>query len=241
MIDTLLALNWAAVAQIIMIDLLLGGDNAVVIGLACRGLPPHQRQTGILLGTAGAIGLRVLLIVFAVNLLSMPWLKLVGGLMLVWIGVKLLVPGDPDPDDGPNLGHAGTTLAAAVRTVIVADLVMSIDNVIGIAAAAEQADADHRLGLVIFGLLVSVPIIVWGSHFVIRLIERFPPVIWFGGAVLGWIAGGMVITDVVIENWIGGAVSSSGKLAAEVAGVLIVIVVARLLIARRPAELPHRS
>ncbi|MEN9313623.1 MAG: rane protein [Pseudomonadota bacterium] len=200
MIEFLTTLSWAAVIQIIIIDILLGGDNAVVIALACRNLPPHQRTKGILWGTAGAIILRVILIAFAVALLKVPFVKLVGGLLLIWIGVKLLAPGDED--EHGNLEGAGN-LMGAIKTVIVADLVMSVDNVIAIAGAAQQADPDHQLGLVIFGLLVSIPLIVWGSQIVLKLIDRFPIVVLAGGALLGWIAGGMMITDIFVEKYIG--------------------------------------
>ena len=172
---------WIAVGQIIMIDILLGGDNAVVIALACRKLPPAQRTQGILWGTVGAILLRVVLIFFALTLLSIPYLKLVGAILLVWIGVKLLAPGD---EDGHGDVEGSDKLWAAVRTVIVADLVMSVDNVIAIAGAAESAGGDHKMPLVIFGLLVSIPIIVWGSQFVIKLMDRFPVVITIGGMLL---------------------------------------------------------
>ncbi len=189
---------WIAVGQIIMIDILLGGDNAVVIALACRKLPDAQRTQGILWGTAGAIVLRVILIFFALTLLAVPFLKLVGAALLVWIGVKLMVP-----DEG---GHgdiqASDKLWAAVKTVIVADLVMSVDNVIAIAGAAEGAGGDHKMPLVIFGLLVSIPIIVWGSQLVIKLMDRFPMIITLGAMLLGWIAGTMAVSDpVVVERF----------------------------------------
>ena len=183
---------WLAVGQIIMIDILLGGDNAVVIALACRKLPPAQRRLGIMWGTAGAIGLRVILIVFALALLTIPYLKLVGAVLLLWIGIKLLVP--DDEDEHGNI-ESSDKLWAAVKTVIVADLVMSVDNVIAIAGAAESAGGDHKIPLVIFGLLVSIPIIVWGSQLVIKLMERFPMIIVAGGMLLGWIAGTMAVTD----------------------------------------------
>ena len=182
---------WIAVGQIIMIDILLGGDNAVVIALACRKLSPQHRFKGILWGTAGAIGLRVILIFFALTLLAIPYLKLVGAALLVWIGVKLLAP---DEDDHANI-QASDKLLAAIKTIIVADLVMSIDNVIAIAGAAESAGGDHKMPLVIFGLLVSIPIIVWGSQLVIKLMDRFPIIITLGGMLLGWIAGTMAVTD----------------------------------------------
>ena len=154
---------WIAVGQIILIDILLGGDNAVVIALACRKLPPKQRTQGILWGTAGAIVLRIVLIFFALTLLAIPFLKIVGALLLVWIGVKLLVP---DHEDGHANIEGSDKLWGAVKTVIIADLVMSVDNVIAIAGAAEASGTGHSMALVIFGVLVSIPIIVWGSQLV---------------------------------------------------------------------------
>jgi YjbE family integral membrane protein len=183
---------WIAVGQIIMIDILLGGDNAVVIALACRKLAPAQRTRGIVWGTAGAILLRVVLIFCALTLLAIPYLKLVGALLLVWIGVKLIAP---DDEGGHGEIQASDKLWSAVRTVIVADLVMSVDNVIAIAGAAEGAGGDHKMPLVVFGLLVSIPIIVWGSQLVIRLMDRFPVIISAGGMLLGWIAGTMTVSD----------------------------------------------
>ena len=183
---------WVAVGQIILIDILLGGDNAVVIALACRQLPAGLRNKGILWGTVGAIVLRVILIAFALTLLQLPFLKLVGGALLVWIGVKLLVP--EDEDEHSNI-KGSDKLWGAVKTVIVADLVMSIDNVIAIAGAAQGAGEEHQLALVIFGLLVSIPIIVWGSQLVLKLMDRFPFIITLGGMLLGWIAGTMSHSD----------------------------------------------
>ena len=188
---------WIAVGQIIMIDILLGGDNAVVIALACRKLPPAQRTQGILWGTAGAIVLRVILIFFALQLLAIPFLKLTGALLLLWIGIKLLVP---EGDDAHGNIEGSDRLWGAVKTVIVADLVMSVDNVIAIAGAAETAGGDHTMPLVIFGLLVSIPIIVWGSQLVIKLMDRYPLIIVLGAMLLGWIAGTMAVTDPAIVN-----------------------------------------
>jgi YjbE family integral membrane protein len=228
-IGYLSTLHWGAIFQIIVIDILLGGDNAVVIALACRNLPKHQRMKGILWGTAGAIVLRVILIAFAVALLQVPFLKLVGGALLVWIGVKLLVPGD---DDGHGNLQGGATLWSAIKTIIVADLVMSVDNVIAIAGAAQQADPDHQMGLVIFGLVVSIPLIVWGSTLVLKLLERFPIVITLGGALLGWIAGSMMITDVATVRAIGEP-SAPVHYAAALAGAVLVVAIGRVLGARR--------
>jgi len=228
-IGYLSTLHWGAILQIIVIDILLGGDNAVVIALACRNLPKEQRMKGILWGTAGAIVLRVILIAFAVALLKVPFLKLVGGALLLWIGVKLLLPGD---DDGHGNLKGGATLWSAIKTIVVADLVMSVDNVIAIAGAAQQADPDHQMGLVIFGLVVSIPLIVWGSTLVLKLLERFPIVITLGGALLGWIAGGMMITDIATVRAIGEP-SAPVHYAAAVAGAVLVVLIGKVLGARR--------
>ena len=234
---------WLAVGQIIMIDILLGGDNAVVIALACRKLPPAQRRAGILWGTAGAILLRVVLIFFALTLLKLPFLKIVGALLLLWIGIKLLVP----EDDGDHEIQASDKLWAAVKTVIVADFVMSLDNVIAIAGAAEGAADGHQMPLVIFGLLVSIPIIVWGSQMVIKLMDRFPAVITIGGMLLGWIAGTMAVTDPAVAGWLsdatgGGAatgaepqVSATIRYGAGVFGALLVLAAGKLMATRKPA------
>jgi YjbE family integral membrane protein len=187
-----------AVGQIIMIDILLGGDNAVVIALACRQLPPNLRTKGILWGTLGAIVLRVVLIGFALTLLQVPFLKLVGAVLLLWIGVKLLVP----DDDGHSDIQGSDKLWAAVKTVIVADLVMSVDNVIAIAGAATGAGSEHQMPLVIFGLLVSIPIIIWGSQLVLKLMDRFPAIITVGAMLLGWIAGTMAYSDPAVVGWL---------------------------------------
>lgn len=194
--ELLTAHFWLAVGQIIMIDILLGGDNAVVIALACRQLPKDLRLKGILWGTAGAIVLRVVLIAFAVTLLAVPYLKLVGAALLLWIGVKLLVP----DEDGHSNIQGSDKLWAAVKTVIIADLVMSIDNVIAIAGVATSAGGDHQMPLVIFGLVVSIPIIIWGSQLVLKLMDRFPLIITVGGMLLGWIAGTMAQTDPALQN-----------------------------------------
>ena len=189
---------WLAVGQIIMIDILLGGDNAVVIALACRQLPASQRIKGIVWGTVGAIFLRVVLIAFALSLLQIPYLKLVGAALLLWIGIKLLVP---HKESHSNI-QSSDKLWAAIRTVILADLVMSIDNVIAIAGAATSAGEQHQMRLVIFGLMVSIPIIVGGSQLVLRLMDRFPMIVTLGGMLLGWIAGTMAHTDPVMSSWL---------------------------------------
>ncbi|ASM76524.1 membrane protein [Vitreoscilla filiformis] len=233
---------WLAVGQIIMIDILLGGDNAVVIALACRKLPDSQRTKGILWGTAGAIVLRVILIFFALTLLAIPFLKLAGAALLVWIGVKLLAP--DDEDEHGNIASSDK-LWGAVKTVIVADLVMSVDNVIAIAGAAQGAGGDHQMPLVVFGLLVSIPIIVWGSQLVIKLMDRFPMIIVLGGMLLGWIAGTMAVSDPAILGHLptlpatreGAApeVLSSVRYGAGVVGALLVLIIGKVVMMRRPS------
>ncbi|MBE2243073.1 MAG: YjbE family putative metal transport protein [Burkholderiaceae bacterium] len=230
---------WIAVGQIIMIDILLGGDNAVVIALACRKLPPKQRLRGILWGTAGAIVLRIVLIFFALQLLAIPFLKIVGALLLVWIGVKLLLP---EHDDAHGNIEGSERLWGAVKTVIVADLVMSIDNVIAIAGAAEASGHGHGMVLVIFGVLVSIPIIVWGSQMVIKLMDRFPIVVTLGGMLLGWIAGTMVVTDPAVAR--PDVISAMPKLVvtdalrygAGAAGALLVLAIGKWVSTRRRAR-----
>ncbi|WP_445286735.1 TerC family protein [Variovorax atrisoli] len=230
---------WVAVGQIIMIDILLGGDNAVVIALACRKLPPAQRTQGILWGTAGAIALRVILIFFALTLLAIPFLKLVGAILLVWIGIKLLAP---EHDDGHGNITGSDKLWGAVKTVIVADLVMSVDNVIAIAGAAQGAGDSHQMPLVIFGLLVSIPIIVWGSQLVIKLMDRFPMIITAGGMLLGWIAGTMAVSDPALANtaawtWVPKVPQTDLiKYAAGVLGALLVLVVGKWVAARHARD-----
>ncbi|PIM53975.1 hypothetical protein CS062_06690 [Roseateles chitinivorans] len=233
---------WLAVGQIILIDILLGGDNAVVIALACRKLPPNLRTKGIMWGTAGAIVLRVVLIFFALTLLKLPFLKLVGGALLLWIGIKLLMP---EAEDDHSKMEASDKLWGAVKTVIIADFVMSLDNVIAIAGAAEGAGAHHQMPLVIFGLLVSIPIIVWGSQLVIKLMDKFPIVITLGAMLLGWIAGTMLVTDPALNSWVpmqpGDKPGTTEVLpqvyyALGVGGALFVLIVGKLLAARKPAE-----
>ena len=230
---------WIALGQIIIIDILLGGDNAVVIALACRKLPPEQRRKGIIWGTAGAIILRVILIAFAMTLLALPFLKFVGALLLVWIGIKLLAP----DEDGHGDVQGSDKLLAAIKTIIVADLVMSVDNVIAIAGAAQNA-GEHSFLLVVLGLLISIPIIVWGSQLVIKLMERFPLIITAGGMLLGWIAGGMLVTDPVFANpdkwqWMVKLPQTDLiRYGASVAGALLVLAAGKFIMSRRAAAAP---
>jgi len=185
---------WADVFKIILIDLLLSGDNAVVIALACRNLPPHQRRKGILFGVGGAIGLRIVLTFFAVGLLALPYLKLVGAMLLLWIGVKLILP--EEEHDASSI-KADTRLFGAIKTIIIADFVMSLDNVLGVAAAAKG-----NVSLLVFGLLISIPMIAWSSQLVLKLIDRFPFIIYAGGALLGYVAGEMLVGEALFATMV---------------------------------------
>ena len=210
---------WVAALQIIVINLLLSGDNAIVIALACRNLPEKQRRWGVILGAGAAVGLRIILTFFAIQLLTLPWLKVIGGILLVWIGVKLIA----DDSGGEHDVKASDKLLAAVWTITVADLVMSIDNVLGVAAAAKGS-----LFLLVFGLVVSVPIVIGGSQIIMKLIERFPLLVVAGGGLLGYVAAEMMITDPIVIDW----VKAQGEWiqwAAPIAGILSVIGIAQWL------------
>jgi YjbE family integral membrane protein len=216
---------WVAVVQIIVIDILLAGDNAVVIALACRNLPPDLQKKGIFWGVAGAIGLRVVLTAFAASLLTLPWLKIAGALALLWIGIKLLLPEDEGGEGHEIEGSA--TLAGAVKTVIIADFVMSLDNVIGVAGAAKG-----NMALLIFGLLVSIPLVVVGSKLILKLIERFPIVVVAGGALLGWIAGELIATDPAAAGFMKDLPAWS-HYAFSAAGATVVVTAAQVIKMRR--------
>jgi len=222
MTDPTTLVFWISVLQIIAIDILLGGDNAVVIALACRKLPDAQRNKGIFWGVAGAIILRIVLIFFALQLLDIPWLKIIGALLLLWIGVKLLQP----EEEGHGEVAAATTLIAAIKTIIVADAVMSLDNVIAVAAAAHGS-----MLLVTFGILVSIPIVVWGSQLVLKLMDRYPIVITGGGALLGWIGGGMIISDPALPPDLFSGIAYAKQIL-SVIGALLVVALGKLLAMR---------
>jgi len=182
---------WIALSQIILINIVLSGDNAVVIAMASRSLPPAQQKKAILFGSAGAIVLRVVLTFFAVYLLTLPYLKLVGAALLLWIGVGLL-----KNEDGEEELEDNSSLVAAIKTIVVADLVMSLDNVVGVAAAAKG-----NIPLLVFGLLISIPLIIFGSTLILKLMARFPVIITLGAGLLGWVSGEMAMTDPAIADW----------------------------------------
>lgn len=226
MLEFLSSLHWGVLFQIILIDILLGGDNALVIALACRNLDPKRRRAGIFWGTFAAIALRIVLIFFALSLLATPFLKIVGAALLIWIGISLLLPGE----GGENNLKAEASLFGAIKTILIADFVMSLDNVLAIAGVAYGTD--YQLLYVVFGLFLSVPIIIWGSTVILKVLDRFPIVVLFGAGLLGWIAGGMLVTDnFVVEQY--GAVARSTQLGVEIACALIVMVFGRWLAKRR--------
>jgi len=183
---------WVGLAQIIGVNIVLSGDNAVVIALAARSLPARQQKLAVIWGSGAAVVLRILLTVFAVALLTLPWLKLVGAALLLWIGVKLLIP-----EDGDGTLDAGEGLMAAIRTILVADLVMSLDNVIAVAAAAKGSYL-----LLVLGLAISIPLVIFGATLLLRVMQRFPVIVTVGAGLLGWVAGEMATSDPAAKGWI---------------------------------------
>ena len=208
-----------ALLQIVWIDLLLSGDNSIVIALACRNLPEHQRKKGIFWGVTAAIVLRVILTAFAVSLLQIPFLKILGGVLLLYIGIKLVLP--QEDEDGHDI-EAKDKLMAAIKTIVIADFAMSLDNVIGVAGAAKG-----HFGLLIFGLALSIPLVVWGSKIVLTLMQRFPWIVVAGGGLLGYLAGEMIQTDpVAVPLW--ASLGTPPHLLAWV-GVVLVIGIGKVL------------
>jgi YjbE family integral membrane protein len=209
-------LFWVAFGQIILADILLSGDNAIVIALAARSLPPEQQKRAIMIGSGAAIVMRTLLTLVAAQLLMLPWLKLVGAALLIYVGVTLLLPENDNhaSDDSKAKG----SMAAAIRTILIADLVMSLDNVIAVAAAAKGSTF-----LLIMGLAISIPLMIYGSSFLLKIIERFPMIVWIGAALLGFIAGEIALTDPVILPWVeqqAQALNLSAHTLAQLAGLV---------------------
>lgn len=183
---------WLPLLKIIGVNIVLSGDNAVVIALAARSLPPEQQKKAIMWGSGAAIVMRIVLTIFAVQLLGLPYLKLIGSLLLLWIGIQLLLP----EDGGDNI-ESSSNLLTAVKTILIADLVMSLDNVIAVAGAA-----NNNMLLLIIGLAISIPLVIFGATMLLKLMERFPIIITIGAALLGWVAGEMAITDPASANWV---------------------------------------
>lgn len=213
---------WLGLLQIIWIDIILSGDNAVVIALACRRLPRHKQRVAILAGTGAAIGLRVAMATVVTLLLEISYLKLIGSVLLLWIAIKLLAPQEEEGGDGASIGN----LWQAIRTIVIADFVMSLDNVIGIAAAAKGS-----VLLLTLGLMISIPLIIFSSTVILRFMGRYPWIVTLGGALLGYIAGEMAVTDRAVTAWI----TEHAPLLRTVGpflGVVFVVVVGKALAAR---------
>jgi len=205
---------WAALGSIILANVLLSGDNAVVIAMAARGLPALRQRQAIVLGSAAAIVMRIALTLVAVKMLGLPWLKLAGGLALLWIGARLM----SDEQAHPDSRAAPMGMGAAVRTILVADLVMSLDNVLAVAAAARGDTL-----LLVVGLAVSIPLIVFGSTLILKVMDRFPVIIVAGAALLGWLAGEMMLVDPALVGWLGPLPESAARMAGAVGATLVVV------------------
>ena len=214
---------WAALLSIIVANILLSGDNAVVIALASRNLPPSQQKKAIFWGSAAAIILRVILTITAVQLLTLPYLKIIGAILLIYIGVQLLADSD---DEADMEGHSN--IWGAIRTILVADLVMSLDNVIAVAAAAQKGPEETRLALLIIGLGLSIPLIIFGSTMLLKVMDRFPIIITLGAGLLGLLAGGMLVEDPAIKDSIQAGMEDAHMIF-EGIGVAIVLLVGTYL------------
>ena len=208
--------------QIIGINIVLSGDNAVVIALASRALPPEQQRLAIAWGSGAAIVMRIVLTFTAVALLEMPYLKLVGSLFLIWIGIQLL-----DSDEDGDAIESGSTVATAIRTILVADLVMSLDNVLGVAAAAKGNTL-----LLVLGLAISIPLVIFGANLLLRLMERFPIIVTLGAALLGYVGGEMAVNDLAVVGWIDSHFYALHQIV-PIGCAAFIVVVGKLMAARR--------
>ena len=220
---------WTGLLTIIWVNIILSGDNAVVIALAARSLPPHQQKRAVFWGAGAAVVMRIVLTIVAVELLKLSYLKLIGGALLLWIAVKLLVPED---DAGEGI-ESSSNLWGAIKTILIADLVMSLDNVIAVAAAAKGS-----IVLLILGLAISIPLVIFGATMLMRLMERWPVIITIGAGILGWVAVEMAVTDPVIAHWVE---ENAAWLhwVAPAAGAVLVIIVGKWIASR--AEREHKG
>jgi YjbE family integral membrane protein len=241
--DILHAPFWVAVVQIIGVNIILSGDNAVVIALACMRLPPRQRLWGMILGAGVAVLLRILFTLVVAQAMTYPYLKLAGGALLFWVATKLVT--EDAEGEGEGDIEAAENLWRAVRIVAIADIVMSLDNVLAIAASADIAamrvDVAHaaviKATLIIFGLATSIPLIIAGSAILMALLERFRILVWAGGALLGWVAGDIMATDPAVIGWLGEASAHHLHSWAGRAGAVFVVGLGLLLVRRhRPFQ-----
>ena len=227
---------WIPLLKIVWINIVLSGDNAVVIALAARSLPPKQQKLAVAWGSGAAVAMRIVLTIFAVALLQLPYLKLIGAVLLLWIGVQLLLP-----EEGEENIDGHENLFAAIKTILIADLVMSLDNVIAVAAAAGDS-----LTLLILGLGISIPLVIFGSTLLMKVMERFPIIITAGGALLGFVAGEMAVSDPALRDWMGanfqlaeGKPTLAGihlEIIVGLVGAVLVVVIGKTLARRQMAE-----
>jgi len=224
-------LFWTGLLTIIWVNIILSGDNAVVIALAARSLPKHQQNKAVFWGAGAAVIMRIILTIVAVELLKWPYLKIIGGLLLFWIAVKLLLP-----EDGGEDVESSDNLIQAIKTILIADLVMSLDNVIAVAAAAKGS-----ITLLVLGLLISIPLVIFGATLLMKLMERYPVIITIGAGILGWVAGEMLVTDPVLIDWISANIpwmhihlpAGLGDVTwAQIVGVALVVILGKWLAAR---------
>jgi len=231
---------WIGLAKIIGVNIILSGDNAVVIALAARSLPAKQQKQAVFWGAGAAVIMRIILTIFAVALLTLPWLKIIGSLLLFWIGVKLLIP-----EEGDDEIRASDQLLSAIKTILIADLVMSLDNVIAVAAAAGGSYV-----LLILGLAISIPLVVFGATLLIKLMERFPVIITIGAGLIGWVAGEMLVADGALASWFTGmgveyrgenpyVAGWSLEVIAGLIGVVIVVALGKWFPARQAEPRPE--
>jgi YjbE family integral membrane protein len=219
---------WAGLMAIIGVNIVLSGDNAVVIALAARSLPPAQQKRAIAIGSGAAVVMRIVLTIIAVEMLRWPYLKIIGSLLLLWIAIQLMQPEDEEHGDGAST--TSVSLGAAIRTILIADLVMSLDNVLAVAAAAKGS-----IVLLIAGLAISIPLVIFGSTLLLKLMERFPIIITLGAALLGWVAGDMATTDPAVKDWVAASAPWLHELA-EVAGAALVVLLGNMLAYREMAR-----
>jgi YjbE family integral membrane protein len=216
---------WIGLLKIIWINIILSGDNAVVIALAARGLPAEQQKKAIMFGSGAAVALRIVLTVVAAKLLALSYLQIIGGILLLWIGTQLL-GGEDEGDDGHGQNHG---MWVAIRTILIADLVMSLDNVIGVAAAAKG-----NMTLLVLGLAISIPLVVFGSKLMITLMDRFPVIVTLGAALIGWVGGETIISDVTLKSFV--EANAWLHYAGPALGAMAVLAIGKLTGGKKPAE-----
>jgi YjbE family integral membrane protein len=214
---------WTALGLIMFTNILLSGDNAVVIAMASRNLAPRHQKRAIFWGSAAAIIMRILLTIIAVKLLGLPYLKIIGGILLIYIGVQLMAEADDDPSV-----ESSPSIFQAIKTILIADLVMSLDNVVAVAAAAEKGPEEFRMPLILLGLVMSIPLIIFASTLLLKVMERYPIIITIGAALLGYLAGEMFVTDPAVTDTLH-SLMDHPNIPFQILGILLVVGIGALL------------